>query len=102
PELPLAFQPLLERQPVAGVVDADVLEHDASLVPLVKAADVGLPAGAGDHHRHAMEFLPVGMKDVTRHVQAVAPQYFSNACARLSAMTWGLRPSIWWRWTKCT
>lgn len=71
---------------------------------LVVTADIKDVPGGFEHDRNAVEFRMAGVKHVTGHAQAVGAvaQYLSNASVRSLAICWGERPSIMWRWTKCT
>ena len=82
------------------VVHAHVEHVHARLVLAVEPADVGQRAAGLDHHGDAVQLVVTRVKDVP--AQTAAPKCRSNALTRSAAMTWGLRPSIWWRWTKCT
>src|SRR5690606_23185113 len=106
-----------------------VVQQHAALGALVVAADVGLPRGAGDDHRDAVEGFVVGVKShrcslfavryslfavrcspplhvpaksEQRMTNSAPQQYRPNASTSSPATDSAVRPSIWCRWMKWT
>src|SRR5687768_4758917 len=95
PEFRAPTHVLVLRPAGRRVVHADVEQVHARLVLRVEPADIGHRAAGFDHHGDAVQLVVPGVKDVP--AQTAAPKCFSNALTNSPAITWGLRPSIWWR-----
>ena len=94
-ELGASAYVLVLRPAGPRVVYAHIEQVHASLVLSVEPADVSQPSAGLDHHGDAVELVVSRVKDVP--AQTAAPKCLSNALTRSPAITWGLRPSIWWR-----
>jgi hypothetical protein len=100
PELCAPPQVLIPRPASPRVVHAHIEQVYARLVLRIESADIGQRTAGLDHYGDPVQLVVSRVKNVP--AQTAAPKCLSNALTSSPAITWGLRPSIWCRWTKCT
>jgi hypothetical protein len=98
---PCASSDIIVLRPTGRrVVHPHVQQVHTRLVLGVESADIGQRAAGLHYHGDPVQLVVPRVKDVS--AQTAAPKCLSNALTSSPAITWGLRPSIWCRWTKCT